>query len=156
MSKDLIKDGIAFMTAADQTTDVFNYPQMLLYQKLIDEEVEELRDAIDQLKVVLMHQDCYAAQPEDVFDTKVDIHIDIVDAFCDILVVTLHGLLSMGVDPQQAWDTVFKHNMAKFKGELVKNADGKVVKSPEWKVQNAKEQHDELKALVEPSLKKVL
>jgi predicted HAD superfamily Cof-like phosphohydrolase len=145
MSNDIFKDGIEFMTAAQQTTDHFNEHQTLLYASLVDEENGELQHAIDEYKEVA----ALDINDRVVTETKIEIAVDIADAFCDTIVVALHGLYSMGLNPEEVWSIVFKHNMAKFEGELIKNEQGKVTKSKEWKAKNAQEQFQELKSLIE-------
>lgn len=97
------------MRACDQTVGEVNARQFLLYKKLIEEEVGELRDAKNQL--------------------------DELDALIDILVVTVGAIHSMGADAEGAWKEVMRTNFAKIDkdtGKVRKRDDGKVLKPVGW------------------------
>lgn len=97
-----------FMVACDQTVDTYNEQQFSLYCKLIDEEVEELHEAINAVD-----------------------HVEQLDALIDILVVTIGALHSLGVDSEGAWNEVIRSNMSKIDretGKVRKREDGKVLK----------------------------
>ena len=106
------RDQEKFMRACDQTVDEFNKDQFNLYVTLIEEETNELADAI----------------------TAHD-QVETVDALIDILVVTIGALHSMGADAEGAWKEVMKTNFAKIDretGKVRKREDGKVLKPVGW------------------------
>jgi len=105
------RDQEKFMKACDQTTDDWNVAQFNLYVNLIEEELSELKVAIN---------DC---------DSK-----EVVDALTDILVVTIGAAHSMGCDIEGAWKEVMKTNFAKIgeDGKVRKREDGKVLKPVGW------------------------
>lgn len=78
---------------------------------LIDEEVQELKDAL-------------AAK-----DT-----LETIDALCDILYVTYGLAVSAGIDLEPFWDEVQKANMKKALGP--KREDGKQLKPEGWRPPN--------------------
>jgi predicted HAD superfamily Cof-like phosphohydrolase len=106
------RDQEKFMRACDQSVDEFNKDQFNLYVTLIEEETNELADAI-------------TAHDE----------VETVDALVDILVVTIGALHSMGADAEGAWKEVMKTNFAKIDketGKVRKREDGKVLKPLGW------------------------
>lgn len=103
------KDQAKFMVACDQTVCEINSRQFALYKKLIEEEVQELRDAKSQ--------------------------VEELDALTDILVVTVGAIHSMGADGEGAWNEVMRTNFAKINeetGKVNKREDGKVLKPEGW------------------------
>jgi predicted HAD superfamily Cof-like phosphohydrolase len=106
------RDQEKFMRACDQTVDAFNEDQFNMYLKLIEEESEELSDAI-------------AAHDK----------VETLDALIDILVVTIGAIHSAGFDAEGAWKEVMKTNFAKIDkdtGKVRKREDGKVLKPVGW------------------------
>ena len=106
------RDMETFMKACDQSTVKHNQDQFDLYIKLIDEEDEELKQAIAQ-------------------DNK----IEILDALVDKLVVNIGAIHSMGADAEAAWKEVMRTNFAKVDketGKVRKREDGKVLKPQGW------------------------
>ena len=106
------RDQEKFMKACDQTVNEFNKDQFNLYVTLIEEEANELADAI----------------------TAHD-QVETVDALIDILVVTIGALHSMGADAEGAWKEVMATNFAKIDrdtGKVRKREDGKVLKPVGW------------------------
>jgi predicted HAD superfamily Cof-like phosphohydrolase len=106
------RDQEKFMKACDQTVNEFNKDQFNLYVSLIEEEANELADAI-------------TAHDE----------VETVDALIDILVVTIGALHSFGADAEGAWKEVMKTNFAKIDretGKVRKREDGKVLKPVGW------------------------
>ena len=106
------RDQEKFMRACDQSTDNFNQDQFNLYVSLIEEEANELADAI----------------------TAHD-KVETLDALIDILVVTIGALHSMGADAEGAWKEVMATNFAKIDrdtGKVRKREDGKVLKPTGW------------------------
>ena len=106
------RDQEKFMRACDQTVEGFNQEQFKLYVNLIDEEFNELKDAIEN---------------EDMIET--------LDALEDILVVTIGAIHSAGMDGEGAWKEVMATNFAKIDkntGKVRKRDDGKVLKPIGW------------------------
>jgi predicted HAD superfamily Cof-like phosphohydrolase len=107
------RDQEKFMRACGQTVgSKFDKDQFNLYVSLIEEEANELADAIgahDQLETL--------------------------DALVDILVVTIGAIHSMGADGEGAWKEVMSTNFAKIDkktGLVRKREDGKVLKPIGW------------------------
>jgi len=110
------KDVDLFQTACDQPSSIDNYA---MYLDLISEETGELKDAIiagDQ--------------------------VEQLDALVDILVVTIGAIRAAGWDSEGAWNEVMKTNFSKIDadtGKVIKRADGKVLKGPDWVPPNLKQ-----------------
>ena len=103
------RDQEKFMVACDQTVGTENQDQYGMYLKLIEEEVQELRDSKTR--------------------------VDDLDALIDILVVTIGALHSIGADVELAWKEVMSTNFAKVDkrtGRVHKREDGKVLKPEGW------------------------
>ena len=106
------KDQKDFMEACDQTTNTVNLEQYGMYLGLIQEEGNELADAIKANDVV-----------------------EQLDALLDIIVVSIGAMNSLGVDSEGAWNEVMRTNMAKIDpetGKVRKREDGKVLKPEGW------------------------
>ncbi len=106
------RDQEKFMIACDQTVDRGNTDQFNMYLKLIEEEAEELNQAI-------ISKD----------------RVEMLDALTDILVVTIGAIHSMGADGEGAWNEVMRTNFAKIDpvtGKVRKRDDGKVLKPDGW------------------------
>jgi len=100
------------MRACDQTVDRGNTDQFNLYLKLIEEEAEELNQAI-------LDKD----------------RVEMLDALIDIIVVTIGAIHSMGADAEGAWKEVMRSNLAKIDaetGKVLKREDGKILKPENW------------------------
>ena len=100
------------MLASGQTVDRFNPDQFNMYLSLMEEESQELVDAI----------------------TAHD-RVEALDALIDILVVTIGAIHSMGADAEGAWREVMRTNMAKIDPEtglVRRRADGKILKPEGW------------------------
>ena len=113
------RDQEKFMKACDQSVNEFNKDQFNLYVTLIEEEANELADAI----------------------TAHD-QVETVDALIDILVVTIGALHSMGADAEGAWKEVMQTNFNKIDkktGKVIKREDGKVLKPDGWTPPNLKD-----------------
>lgn len=98
-----------FMEACDQTVKEYNEKQFDLYRTLVDEEVQELKDATTQLEQL--------------------------DALLDIIVVSIGAIHSMGADAEGAWTEVINSNYAKIDWatkKVRKREDGKVLKPEGW------------------------
>jgi predicted HAD superfamily Cof-like phosphohydrolase len=101
-----------FMLASGQTVDRFNPDQFNMYLSLMEEESQELVDAI----------------------TTHD-RVEALDALIDILVVTIGAIHSMGADAEGAWNEVMRTNMAKIDPEtglVRRREDGKILKPEGW------------------------
>jgi len=106
------RDQEKFMKACDQTVGgEFDEDQFNLYVTLIEEEANELAEAI-------------AAHDQ----------VETLDALIDILVVTIGAIHSMGSDAEGAWKEVMSTNFAKIgeDGKVRKREDGKVLKPIGW------------------------
>lgn len=100
------------MRACDQSVEGWNVDQFNMYVKLIDEEVSELKEAIEKCDPV-----------------------EIIDALEDIVVVTIGAMHSMGADGEGGWKEVMRTNFAKIDketGKVRKREDGKVLKPVGW------------------------
>ena len=107
------RDQEKFMRACSQSTDTFNKDQFNMYIGLIEEEADELAEAI-------------AAHDQ----------VETLDALIDILVVTIGAIHSAGFDAEGAWKEVMMTNFAKVDSEtgmVRKREDGKVLKPVGWK-----------------------
>ena len=112
------RDQEKFMRACDQTVGVHNKEQYKLYVKLIEEEFNELKEAI--------------ASGD---------RVEQLDALEDILVVTIGAIHSMGADGEGGWKEVMGTNFAKIDkdtGKVRKREDGKVLKPLGWEPPNLK------------------
>jgi len=104
----IFTDQKEFMVAGSQEVSAFDDQQSQLYVELIEEEFNEFAEA-----VALEPKECQ------------------VKECVDIMVVAVGWLLSQGIDPQKAWDLIHQNNMAKVNAVVVKDAKGKIIKSPE-------------------------
>ena len=82
-----------------------------LRKKLIEEEYQELKDAIDDNDI-----------------------IEVADALTDILVVTYGAGIAFGIDLDKCFDEVQNSNMSKLdeNGKPIYNENGKVMKGPNY------------------------
>lgn len=130
---DIFTDQEQFMLAGGQTVGELNPEQMTLYRDLIKEEVIEYMNA--------SRRDTNGEFAEPLENQCKEL--------VDILIVVIGGLFSMGVKPNEAWDLVWQNNMAKVadKGNLVKDKNGKIMKSPESIARKA-EMMDGIRALI--------
>tara|TARA_R110002153_G_scaffold35369_5_gene105255 strand:+ start:2276 stop:2635 length:360 start_codon:yes stop_codon:yes gene_type:complete len=104
------KDIDTFATACDQPASPENYK---MYLSLIDEEYDELLDAV-----------------------LANDKVEQLDALVDILVVTMGAIRAAGWDSEAAWKEVMNTNFAKIDpktGKVNKREDGKVLKPEGWK-----------------------
>jgi len=105
------RDQETFMRSCDQSV-TGDTSQFDMYVKLIEEEKLELMEAL-------------AAGDQ----------VETLDAFIDILVVTIGAIHSMGADGEGAWKEVMSTNFAKVDretGKVRKREDGKVLKPIGW------------------------
>ena len=110
------RDQEKFMRACDQSVDSFNADQFNMYLTLIEEETDELGEAI-----------------------KNHDQVETLDALIDILVVTIGAIHSAGFDAEGAWKEVMATNFAKIDketGMVRKREDGKVLKPVGWTAPN--------------------
>ena len=113
------RDQEKFMRACDQTADTENRDQFNMYLGLIEEEAEELNQAI-------LNKD----------------KVEMLDALIDMLVVTIGAIHSAGFDAEGAWKEVMQTNFAKIDkktGKVIKREDGKVHKPDGWTPPNLKD-----------------
>ncbi|NBP56390.1 hypothetical protein EBU71_07635 [bacterium] len=122
------RDQEKFMRACDQSVDSGNRDQFNMYLKLIEEEAEELNQAI------INHN-----------------KVEMLDALIDMLVVTIGAIHSMGADAEGAWKEVMRTNFAKIDkdtGKVRKREDGKVLKPVGWEPPNLKPYVSKEEALI--------
>jgi predicted HAD superfamily Cof-like phosphohydrolase len=106
------RDQEKFMRACDQAVDMPDADQFNMYLKLIEEEAEELNQAI-------INAD----------------RVEMLDALIDMIVVTIGAIHSMGADAEGAWKEVMRTNFDKIDretGKIRKREDGKVLKPIGW------------------------
>lgn len=105
-----------FMQACEQTVAAFNREQSLMYYNLVQEESEELFEAIMEVDWSRPYADEIAP---------------VVDGLIDLIYVAAGMLHSMGIDSNAAWNEVQRSNMSKVdrdSGKVIKRDDGKVLK----------------------------
>jgi predicted HAD superfamily Cof-like phosphohydrolase len=122
------RDQEKFMRACDQTVDRGNTDQFNMYLKLIEEEAEELNQAI-------INKD----------------RVEMLDALIDMLVVTIGAIHSMGADAEGAWKEVMRTNFAKIDkdtGKVRKREDGKVLKPLGWEPPNLRSYIDKETSII--------
>jgi predicted HAD superfamily Cof-like phosphohydrolase len=106
------RDQEKFMRACDQKVDAYSISQYKMYLKLIEEEHQELKEAVEANDLT-----------------------EQLDALVDILVVTIGAIHSAGFDGEGAWKEVMQTNFAKIDrdtGKVRKREDGKVLKPIGW------------------------
>lgn len=106
------RDQEKFMRACDQTVGTNNQEQFAMYIGLINEEIDELIQALQNVD-----------------------RTEQLDALIDILVVTIGAIHSGGFDAEGAWKEVMATNFAKIDkdtGKVRKREDGKVLKPVGW------------------------
>jgi predicted HAD superfamily Cof-like phosphohydrolase len=99
------------MRACDQSTESFNGTQFDMYCALIEEEHQELKQALADNN-----------------------NVEVLDALIDILVVTIGAVHSAGWNAEGAWKEVMSTNFAKIgdDGKVRRREDGKVLKPVGW------------------------
>ena len=115
LDRNPFRDQKYFMQASDQSLE-YQKEQLQMYLNLVEEEFNEL----DQAKTF-------------------NDHTEQLDALVDIIVVAIGAIISMGVDPQKAWNEVIATNIAKIDsktGKIKKRADGKILKPEGWQPPN--------------------
>jgi predicted HAD superfamily Cof-like phosphohydrolase len=105
------RDQEKFMRACDQSTESFNGTQFDMYCALIEEEHQELKQALADNN-----------------------NVEVLDALIDILVVTIGAVHSAGWNAEGAWKEVMSTNFAKIgdDGKVRRREDGKVLKPVGW------------------------
>jgi predicted HAD superfamily Cof-like phosphohydrolase len=106
------RDQEKFMRACDQTVDGSQMSLFDMYCGLIEEEHNELKQALTDNN-----------------------DVEVLDALIDILVVTIGAIHSAGFDAEGAWKEVMSTNFAKIDkdtGKVRKREDGKVLKPVGW------------------------
>jgi predicted HAD superfamily Cof-like phosphohydrolase len=101
-----------FMRACGQTTNVDNYDQAELYDKLRKEETMEFLEA-----------------------RFVENEVEEFDAVLDLIVVLIGYGLSRGWPMDEGWAEVMRSNMAKidpYSGTVRRREDGKILKPEGW------------------------
>lgn len=110
-------DQALFMRACQQETTEDTVAQSCMYLNLIDEEVQELRDAVSQRD-----------------------DVETFDAILDIIVVCIGYGLSRGWPMIGGWQEVMRSNLAKIgsNGFVERREDGKIIKPDGWKAPDLK------------------
>ena len=106
------RDQEKFMRACDQAVDAYSISQYKMYLNLIEEEHQELKEAV-----------------------AADDLVEQLDALIDILVVTIGAIHSAGFNGESAWKEVMSTNFAKIDketGKVRKREDGKVLIPIGW------------------------
>ena len=125
---DIARDQRDFMYMGNQTTVEYNPNQIKLYTNLIIEEFIELllprvsKETINKIKEYF--------QNEQIINEPVE---NVLKEATDLLVVTLGFIYSHGINPNDVWNLVHANNMAKVNDSVVKDENGKIMKSPESK-----------------------
>lgn len=124
--KDQLSMLVDFMTAMDQPVSRGweDIAGIRLGSKLIEEETEEFREAVENL-----FENAECGEGEDVLN---DSREDIAKELADILYVCHWTAAKIGIDVNEAFRRVHASNMSKLgpDGKPVKRADGKVLKGP--------------------------
>lgn len=97
---------------------------LALRHRLIQEEYEEVTEALGELTAVLQ-----ANEPTDVTNW--------VHELADLLYVTYGAILACGVDADAVFAEVHRANLSKAGGP--RRADGKLLKPPGWQPANVRE-----------------
>lgn len=117
-----------FMTAMNQPVSRGwgDIAGIRLGSKLIEEETEEFREAVENL-----FENVECGEGEDVLN---DSREDIAKELADILYVCHWTAAKIGIDVNEAFRRVHASNMSKLgpDGKPVKRADGKVLKGPDY------------------------
>ena len=120
----MANDQKAFMLTGDQSVDENCTPQKTMYLNLVREEFIELGFP----HLTKQQQEDLGNSLAVDFDSKQE---NSLKEAVDLLVVTLGLIHSFGVDPNKVWKLVHDNNMLKVTGTVVKDENGKVIKSPE-------------------------
>lgn len=139
--REIVQSVEAFMTAAQQTTLVFNERQASLYTGL---QFEELAEKLEALGLNRTAQQLHAlAVPFK--DDRMEIafinadRTALLDAEIDLAWVTIGAAFSAGSFVPGAVDEVARSNLAKINpatGTMDKDANGKVIKPAGWTAPN--------------------
>ncbi len=109
--------------------------------KLIAEEFVELLEATAYTGFMhgesLRDSDCYVAEALDEFIDRADVKVNLVetaDALADLMYVIQGAALEFGIDLEKVLAEVHRSNLSKLgaDGKPVHNADGKVIKGPNY------------------------
>jgi len=97
--------------------------------RLIDEEVEELHNAVEEFGDWATSA---TADPGERITAKRAAFVEMIDALTDLLYVTYGFFHAFGVEPDAAFDIVHRSNMSKLDdhGQPIYREDGKVLKGP--------------------------
>ena len=120
-----------FMLASKQTVGTFNYRQACFYETLVDEEYQEFKTAMAELRSALKYPG---------IRNLVDLSADVADGLIDVMVTCLGVGHSLGIDMDKAWAEVKKSNLSKIcptTGKVEKNPEtGKVMKPAHYSPPN--------------------
>lgn len=139
---DPIASIIAFNIAAGNTTNTFNVRQSALYTGLQVEELAEKLRAVG-LKMIAADLEVLAIDLRNgAFDCTIEKamqdpanRVAMLDADCDLVVVSVGAAISQGADFAGAIREVCESNDSKRNaaGELERDATGKIVKGPSYR-----------------------
>lgn len=133
-------DQPALVSLFGQTVDRFNMSQAELYMGLLEEEFEETCEAWENLFGQALEDDSvdFVVLPSGDHRTSFDKDwtpepealAEVIDGAVDVIVIAIGLLCSLGVNPQKAWDEVYRSNRSKVQpdGTVLYRADGKVQK----------------------------
>jgi len=113
-----------FQKAMEQPIDAeLSSKQLMLRMSFIDEEVKELRDEI--LTAV--------KELEETKTVSHQVRVNILKELGDIMYVASGFAVTFGLPISRAFDRIHESNMSKMvDGKALKNADGKVMKGPNY------------------------
>mgnify|MGYP001077670398 CR=1 FL=1 len=113
-----------FQKAMEQPIDAeLSSKQLMLRMSFIDEEVKELRD--ETLTAV--------KELEETKTVSHQVRVNILKELGDIMYVASGFAVTFGLPISRAFDRIHESNMSKMvDGKALKNADGKVMKGPNY------------------------
>lgn len=122
------RDQELFMEKCDQTVNVLNPAQAILYHRLVIEEHAELDEAFMELSARLGMNE---PDPELAEVPTVEIMASVIDGIADLIVTAIGLGHSLGVDLEESWAEVHRSNMSKVwtsTGKILRREDGKILK----------------------------
>lgn len=134
---DFVGRVIGWNVLANNTTDQFNVRQTALYTGLQCEELAEKLQAVGLYGIAADLDRVGMELKQGVWDTTVakGNRDEMLDADCDIMVVTIGSAMSQGADVKGAMNAVIITNETKVfpDGTLHKDANGKIAKPEGWR-----------------------
>lgn len=131
------QDQREFMLAVGQSIEGSNPEQYILYNNLVTEEATELFAAIREVQQAADELQRHETQiPTHTVDDLIRASAHVAKEAIDVIVVLTGYLLSMGINPDLAWQAVHESNLSKLDpetGKPIYRKDGKVQKPLTWK-----------------------